>query len=98
MSGIAVRGSEGLALTGVGGIALVGNALGRFTDFLSAFTAAFLKGTGGILWGDVLLPYVASLATGKSDYEALRPWQGKPWVAKALRPRAFPRCGSCSRP
>lgn len=85
MSGIAVRGSEGLALTGVGGIALVGNALGRFTDFQSAFTAAFLKGTGGIPWGDVLLPYVASLATGKSDYEALRPWQGKPWVAKALR-------------
>lgn len=85
MAGIGMRGSNGLALTGVGGIALVGNALARFTDFRSSFTDTFYKGPGGIPWGDVLLPYVASLATGCSDYEALRPWQGKPWVAKALR-------------
>jgi len=85
MAGIKVRGSEGLALTGVGGIALVGNVLARFTDFRAAFTQAFLKGVGGIPWGDVLVPYVASLSRGKSDYEALRPWQGKPWVARALR-------------
>ena len=85
MAGIGMRGSEGLALTGVAGIALVGNALARFTDFRSDFTDTFYKGPGGIPWGDVLLPYVASLATGCSDYEALRPWHGKPWVAKALR-------------
>lgn len=36
-------------------------------------------------WGDVLLAYVASLATGKSDFEAIRPWHGKTWVGKALR-------------
>jgi hypothetical protein len=28
---------------------------------------------------------VASIATGKSDFEALRPWFGQTWVAKALR-------------
>ena len=32
----------------------------------------------------MLTPYVASLATGKSDFEALRPWFGQAWVAKAL--------------
>ena len=85
MSGIGMRGSEGLALTGVGGIALVGNALCRYTDFRAAFTRTFHKGRGGIAWGDVLTPYVASLATGKSDFEALRPWFGQAWVAKALR-------------
>ena len=71
-----MRGSDGLVLTGVGGIALVGNALFRYTDFRSTFTQTFHKGRGGIAWGDVLTPYVASLATGKSDFEALRPWFG----------------------
>ncbi len=64
---------------------MVGNAIWRFTDFRSSFTKAYLKGAGGISWGDVLVPYVASLCTGKSDYEAMRPWQGETWVAKALR-------------
>jgi hypothetical protein len=85
MSGVGIRGSEGLVLTSVGGIALVGNALCRYTDFRSTFTRTFHKGRGGIAWGDVLTPYVASLATGKSDFEALRPWFGQTWVAKALR-------------
>jgi hypothetical protein len=51
-----MRGSEGLVLTGVGGIALVGNALFRYTDFRAAFTRTFHKGRGGIAWGDVLTP------------------------------------------
>lgn len=85
MVGIQVRASEGLALTGVGGIALLGYLLERHTDFRSSFTAAFSKRRDGIPWGDVLLTYVASLATGKSDFEAIRPWQGKTWVGKALR-------------
>lgn len=33
----------------------------------------------------MLLTYVASLAIGKSDLEAIRPWHGKIWVGKALR-------------
>jgi hypothetical protein len=41
MAGIKVRGSEGLALTGVGGIALVGHALARFTDVRASYTQAF---------------------------------------------------------
>jgi hypothetical protein len=48
MSGIGMRGSEGLVLTGVGGIALVGNALFHYTDFRSTFTQTFHKGRGGI--------------------------------------------------
>ena len=75
MSGIQVQSSEGLALTGVGGIALLGNLLERCTNFRSSFTAAFTKRRDGIPWGDVLVAYVASLVTGKSDFEALRPWQ-----------------------
>jgi hypothetical protein len=42
-----MRGSAGLVLTGVGGIALVGNALFRYTDFRSIFTRAFHKGRAG---------------------------------------------------
>lgn len=83
--GIGLKNSDGLALTGAGGIALVGNALWRFTDFRASFSTAYSKAANGIQWGDVLVAYVASLCTGKSDYEALRPWQGKAWVAKALR-------------
>jgi hypothetical protein len=64
---------------------LVGNALFRYTDFRSTFSQTFHKGRGGIAWGDVLTPYVASMTTGKSDFEALRPWFGQTWVAKALR-------------
>ena len=91
MSGIGLQGSDGLVLTGVGGIALVGNALFRYTDFRSTFTRTFHKGRGGIAWGDVLTPYVASLTTGKSDFEALRLWFGQTWVARALRIDAWPR-------
>ena len=59
MVGIQVRASEGLALTGVGGITLLGNLLERHTDFRSSFTTAFIKRRDGIPWGDVLLTYVA---------------------------------------
>jgi len=48
MGGIQVRASEGLALTGVGGIALLGNLLERRTDFRSSFTDAFTKRRDGI--------------------------------------------------
>jgi hypothetical protein len=50
MSGIGMRGSDGLVLTGVGGIALVGNALFRYTDFRSTFSQTFHNGRGGIAW------------------------------------------------
>lgn len=85
MAGIEIRTSEHLTLTGVGGVALVGNMLEKFTDFRASFTNTFHKGKGGIPWGDVLTAYVGSLATGKSDFEALRPWHGKAWMARALR-------------
>jgi hypothetical protein len=45
----------------VGGIALLGNLLERYTDFRTTFTAAFTKRCDGIPWGDVLLTFVASL-------------------------------------
>jgi hypothetical protein len=48
MSGIQIQASRGLALTGVGGIALLGNLLERHTDFRSSFTAAFTKRRDGI--------------------------------------------------
>lgn len=85
MAGVEIRASETLTLTGVGGVALVGNMLEKFTDFRASFTNTFHKGKGGIPWGDVLTAYVGSLATGKSDFEALRPWHGKAWMARALR-------------
>ena len=43
MSGIGLRGSEGLVLTGVGGIALISNALFRYTDFRASFSRTFHK-------------------------------------------------------
>jgi len=58
LGGIPVRVSDGLALTGVGGIALLGNLLERHRYFRSSFTAAFTKRRNGIPWGDVLLTYV----------------------------------------
>jgi hypothetical protein len=48
MVGIQIRTSKGLVLTGVGGIALLGNLLERHTDFRSSFTAAFMKRRNGI--------------------------------------------------
>ncbi len=73
MDGTQVRASRGLALTGVGGIALLGNLLERHANFRTSFATAFTKRRDGIPWGDVLLAYVASLATGQSDFEASRP-------------------------
>jgi len=54
MSGISMRGSERLVLTGVGGIALFGNAICRYTDFRCNFTRTFHKGRGGIAWTGLL--------------------------------------------
>jgi hypothetical protein len=84
MVGIQVLASEGLALTGVGGIALLGNLLEWHTDFRTSYGCVHQAPRWHPL-GDVLLTYVASLATGKSDFEAIRPWHRKTWVGKALR-------------
>jgi len=46
-----MRGSKGLVLTGVGGIALVGNALFRYTDFRSTFIDQIGPGSDQVLQG-----------------------------------------------
>ena len=53
MKRVGMQASEGLELTGMGGLVLVGAVLKRFTSFQAAFNGAFSKGPGGIPFGDV---------------------------------------------
>jgi hypothetical protein len=66
-----IQASEGLELTGMGGLVLVGALLKRFTDFQAAFNGRLTKGPGGIPLGDVLVPGLAMLCTGRSDFESV---------------------------
>lgn len=85
MKRIGVRASEGLELTGRGGLVFVGAMLERFTDFRDSFNRAFMKGPGGIPFGDVLTGYLASLCTGSSDFAGVSHLYGSLWAARALQ-------------
>ena len=63
MKRVGLQASEGLELTGMGGLVLVGAMLKRFTSFQANFNGAFAKGPGGIPFGDVLIPGLAMLCT-----------------------------------
>ena len=66
-----MRASEGLELTGMGGLVLIGSVVKRFTNFQASFNGALTKGPDGIPFGDVLIPGLGMLCTGKSDFEAI---------------------------
>ena len=85
MKRVGLQASEGLELTGMGGLVLVGAMLKRFTSFQANFNGAFAKGPGGIPFGDVLIPGLAMLCTGKSDFEAVAQLRGSTWAARALQ-------------
>jgi hypothetical protein len=85
MKRVGLQASEGLELTGMGGLVLVGAMLKRFTNFQVNFNCAFTKGPGGIPFGDVLIPGLAMLCTGKSDFEAVSQLRGSSWAARALQ-------------
>ncbi len=85
MKRIKMQASERLELTGMGGLVLVGALLKRFTSFQADFNSAFAKGPGGIPYGDVLIPGLAMLCTGKSDFESVSLLRGSTWAARALQ-------------
>jgi hypothetical protein len=85
MKRIGMQASKGLELTGMGGLVLVGALLKRFTSFQTSFNSALAKGPGGIPYGDVLIPGLAMLCTGKSDFEAVSLLRGSTWAARALQ-------------
>lgn len=85
MKRIRMQASKGLELTGMGGLVLVGALLKRFTSFQASFNSALVKGPGGIPFGDVLIPGLAMLCTGKSDFEAVSLLRGSTWAARALQ-------------
>lgn len=85
MKRIGMKASEGLELTGMGGLVLVGALLKRFTSFQASFNTTMTKGPGGIPFGDVLIPGLAMLCTGKSDFEAVSHLRGSTWAARALQ-------------
>ena len=85
MKRIKMQASEGLELTGMGGLVLVGALLKRFTSFQASFNEALTKGPGGIPYGDVLIPGLAMLCTGKSDFESVSLLRGSTWAARALQ-------------
>lgn len=85
MKRIKMQASEGLELTGMGGLVLVGALLKRFTGFQADFNSAFAKGPGGIPYGNVLIPGLAMLCTGKSDFESVSLLRGSTWAARALQ-------------
>ena len=80
--------SERMDLVGGAGLALVGQILTRCTTLGRDLTRQFPKRTGAIPTGDVALAYVATLCTGKSDFEALCPWFG--WIRPSTPPRILP--------
>ena len=85
MKRIGMKASDGLELTGMGGLVLVGALLKRFTSFQASFNTTMTKGPGGIPFGDVLIPGLAMLCTGKSDFEAVSHLRGSTWAARALQ-------------
>lgn len=85
MKRIRMQASEGLELTGMGGLVLVGALLKRFTTLQASFNEALTKGPGGIPFGDVLIPGIAMLCTGRSDFEAVSLLRGSAWAARALQ-------------
>jgi len=85
MKRIGMRASEGLELTGAGGLLLVGALLERFTGFRASLNRQFIKGPGGIPMGDTLVPMIAALCTGKSDFEAVSRLRESSWAARALQ-------------
>ncbi len=85
MKRIRMQASQGLELAGMGGLVLVGALLKRFTSFQASFNGALSKGSGGIPFGDVLIPGLALLCTGKSDFEAVSLLRGSTWAARALQ-------------
>lgn len=85
MKRIEMRASEGLELTGAGGLLLVGALLERFTSLRAGFNGQLTKGPGAIPIGDTLVPMLAALCTGKSDFESVSRLRETSWAAKALQ-------------
>jgi hypothetical protein len=80
-----IQASEALELTGLGGLVLVGALLKRFTGFRTSFNDRLTKGPGGIPFGDALIPGLAMLCTGRSDFESVSLLRGSTWAARALQ-------------
>lgn len=85
MKRIGVRASEGLELTGAGGLVLAGALLEQCTPLRATFNGRFAKGPGALPVGDTLVPMVAALCTGKSDFEAASSLRRSTWAASALQ-------------
>lgn len=85
MKRMGMRASEGLELSGAGGLLLVGALLERFTAFRSSFNQRLAKGPGSIPVGDSLVPMLATICTGKSDFEAVARLRESSWAARALQ-------------
>lgn len=85
MKRIDLRASEGLELTGAGGLLLVGGLLERFTSLRPAFNRQFVKGPGAIPMGDTFVPMLAVLCTGRSDFESISRLRESTWAARALQ-------------
>ncbi len=78
--GVGEVGAHGDGWVGAGGV--TAEAL---QGFQAAFNRRIAKGPGGIPFGDVLIPGLAMLCTGKSDFEAVRALQGTSWAKEALQ-------------
>jgi len=82
--------SERMDLVGGAGLALVGQILNRYTTLGKDLTRQFPKRTGAIPTGDVALAYMATLCTGKSDFEAVATLEDKVLAPESLGIQAFP--------
>jgi len=82
--------SEKMELVGGAGLALVGQILARCTTLGKDLTRQFPKRTGAVPTGDVALAYVATLCTGKSDFEAVSTLEDKVLAPESLGLQAFP--------
>ena len=82
--------SERMDLVGGAGLSLVGQLLGRYTTLNKDLSRQFPKRSGAITTGDVAVAYVATLCTGKSDFEAVSTLKDKVLMPESLGLQAFP--------
>jgi hypothetical protein len=82
--------SDRMDLVGGAGLSLIGQLLSRYTTLGKDLTRQFPKRTGAISTGDVAVAYVATLCTGKSDFEAVSTLKDKVMMPESLGIETFP--------
>lgn len=81
---VRLKATKSLHLPRYGGLSMIGALLENSTTLRRDFNQRFHKSHGSIPTGDVLVPMLATLCTGKSDFAAVSKIREESWTAPAL--------------